>query len=200
MDGPPPTITTGNDWVEVRGAFGVDRARWTLTAAGELRLDYSYSLEGLFTYHGITFDLPERNVSSMRWLGQGPYRVWQNRLRGTWLGLHETTRTELQPGESWTFPELQGFYAGVQWARIATTDGSLTLINGTPDSTWLRIGTPRVSHSATTVAFPAGDLSILHAIPAMGSKFITPENSGPRSQPAKARGSYAGSLTFVPGR
>jgi hypothetical protein len=71
------------------------------------------------------------------------------------------------------------------------------VINGAPDSTWLRIDTPRVGHSATTLAFPAGDLSILLAIPAMGSKFISPENSGPRSQPAKASGSYAGSVTFL---
>ena len=48
----------------------------------------------------------------------------------------------------------------------------------------------------TTVDFPAGDLSFLHAIPAMGSKFVTPEKTGPASQPAKASGTYSGSLAF----
>ena len=60
----------------------------------------------------------------------------------------------------------------------------------------LRIGTPRISHPFTTVAFPAGDLSFLEAIPAIGSKFITPEKTGPSSQPAKAAGLHTGSLVF----
>jgi len=40
---------------------------------------------------------------------------------------------------------------------------------------YLRVGTPRISHSQTSVAFPAGQLSYLHAIAAMGSKFIATE-------------------------
>ena len=47
--------------------------------------------------------------------------------------------------------------------------------------------------------FPAGDLSFLHAIPGMGSKFKTPEVSGPSAQPVKASGTYKGTLMFVPG-
>jgi hypothetical protein len=58
------------------------------------------------------------------------------------------------------------------------------------------VGTPRISHQNTTPDFPAGDLSVLHAIPAIGSKFITPEKTGPASQPAKAAGRYEGSLIF----
>jgi hypothetical protein len=56
-----------------------------------------------------------------------------------------------------------------------------------------------VSHINTTVAFPVGCLSILHAIPAIGLKFVTAERTGPLSQPAKASGSCSGSVTFVLG-
>ncbi len=186
-------VSSGPDWVE--SVSGSQRFRWTLTGSGELRLDYSYLVDGEVIYHGITFDHPEENLESVKWLGEGPYRVWQNRLPGTWLGVHETARSDIQPGESWTFPEFQGFFAGLRWARFDTVSGHLTVTSADP-GTYLRIGTPRISHPFTTVAFPEGDVSFLGAIPAIGSKFITPGKSGPASQPVKVGGEQAGSLVF----
>ena len=203
---PAAAVTTGTEhaagttettaWLESRGAAGLDRFRWTLRSDGSLRLDYDYALEGDFIYHGITFDHPEEKIASLRWLGEGPYRVWQNRLRGTWLGVHENARNDIQPGDSWNYPEFQGYFAGLRWARLTTDGGPLTITNASPE-VYLRVGTPRINHQKTTPDFPAGDLSMLHAIAAMGSKFITPENTGPASQPAKATGRYQGSLVFV---
>ncbi|MBW8780627.1 MAG: beta-galactosidase [Verrucomicrobia bacterium] len=185
-------------WLESIGAAGLDRFRWTLSADGVLRLDYAYTLDGRFYYHGLTFDHTEQKMNSLRWLGAGPYRVWQNRLRGTSLGVHEVARNDIQPGETWIFPEFQGYFAGLRWARFDTTAGPLTVTSAQPE-TYLRVGTPRVSHPNTTVVFPAGDLSFLRAIPAIGTKFTLAERSGPASQPAKAAGTYAGTLTFCLG-
>jgi hypothetical protein len=201
----PAVVTSGTDrdartgqaavWLESRGGAGLDRFRWTLRGDGSLQLDYGYTLSGDFLYHGVTFDHPEDRMNSVRWLGEGPYRVWQNRLRGTWLGVHEIARNDIQPGESWNYPEFQGCFAGLRWARLDTTAGPLTVTSASPDI-YLRIGTPRINHQNTSVEFPAGDLSFLHAIPAIGSKFIVPEKTGPASLPAKAAGSYAGTLVF----
>jgi hypothetical protein len=201
----PATVTSGTDrdartgadtaWIESRGAAGLTELRWTLSADGALRLDYRYALDGTYSYHGITFDFPEDSLAGMRWLGQGPYRVWQNRLRGTWLGIHEILNHDVQPGENWDYPEFQGCFAGVRWVRLETAGGPVTISSADPDA-YFRVGTPRISHINTTVAFPAGDISFLHAIPPMGSKFIVPEKTGPASQWAKASGEYAGSLTF----
>ncbi len=185
----------GSAWLESTGDDGSLGFRWTLSSSGDLRLDYHYSLSGDFTYHGITFDHPEEKFKSMRWLGGGPFRVWQNRLRGSSLGVHEIVRNDIQPGENWGFPEFQGCFAGVRWARFETASGLLSVRSSSPD-TYLRIGTPRISHPLTTVAFPAGDLSFLGAIPAIGSKFLTPEKTGPSSQPAKVAGKQSGSLVF----
>lgn len=183
-------------WLEVRGgASGLEHARWTLRSDGSLRLDYSYDLEGEYVYHGITFAHAEDQMNSLRWLGEGPTRVWQNRLRGTTLGLHDTTRRDLQPGESWTYPEFDGYFAGVREARLTTAAGPLTVLSPDAD-TWFRVGTPRISHPTTSPDFPPGDLSWLHAIPAIGSKGKPPEQAGPLSQPAKASGRYAGTLVF----
>ncbi|HEY4245992.1 MAG TPA: glycoside hydrolase family 2 TIM barrel-domain containing protein [Lacunisphaera sp.] len=193
--GPDPKTGEAIAWLESEGAEGLNHFRWTLHASGSLQLDYDYALEGDFLYHGITFDHPEDKMKSLRWLGEGPYRVWQNRLRGTWLGVHEIARNDIQPGTAWNYPEFQGIFGGLRWARLDTEVGPLTVASATPD-VYLRIGTPRISHQNTTVDFPSGDISFLHAIPAMGSKFILPDKTGPSSQPAKAQGKYVGSLTF----
>lgn len=194
------TVTSGTGaggaWLDSRG--GPVNFKWTLGGDGALKLDYDYSLEGSFLYHGITFDHAEEAMQSLRWLGAGPNRVWQNRLQGTWLGVHDNARHVLQPGESFQYPEFEGYFAGVRWARLDTTAGPLTIVSGQPEA-YLRVGTSRISHPNTTAEFPAGDLSFLHAIPGMGSKFKTPEVSGPSALPAKATGTYRGTLVFIPG-
>jgi hypothetical protein len=194
-EGEDPKEKGGAAWIEVRGASALDRFRWTLNRAGALRLDYSYTLQGDFVYHGITFHHPETEMKSLRWLGDGPYRVWQNRLRGSWLGIHVVARDDQQPGEGWSFPEFQGYRGGVRWARLDTKSGPL-VVSPSSAATYLRVGTPRTSHPQTTAEFPEGDLSFLHAISGMGSKFKPPKDSGPAAQPRKAAGRYEGSVVF----
>jgi hypothetical protein len=202
----PATITQGTQrdaksgetvaWLEVHGgSTGLDVARWTLRGDGSLRLDYGYGLEGEFEYHGVTFDHPEEQMTALRWLGEGPARVWQNRMRGTWLGYHETKRTEQQPGEAWIYPEFEGYFAGVRTAQLTTTAGVLTIVNAKPE-VFVRVGTPRIDHPSTTIEFPAGNISFVHAIPAIGSKGKPAPQAGPQSQPAKASGRYEGSVVF----
>jgi Glycosyl hydrolases family 2, TIM barrel domain/Glycosyl hydrolases family 2, sugar binding domain/Beta galactosidase small chain/Glycosyl hydrolases family 2 len=192
-EGPDPQEKGTVAWIEARGANGLERVRWTMSATGALRLDYAYTLTGDFVYHGITFDHAEDAMKSLHWLGAGPYRVWQNRLRGTWLGIHEIARDDQQPGERWQYPEFQGYRSGVRWARLDTQAGPLTFAPFDP-AIYLRIGTPRVTHPQTTADFPAGDVSFLHAISGMGSKFKPPSESGPAAEPAKATGRYEGSI------
>lgn len=182
-------------WIEAQGAGGLDRVRWSLSGNGSLDLEYVYALSGEFLYHGVTFDFPEGEMKSLRWLGGGPYRVWKNRLRGASFGVHEIARNVIQPGESWNFPEFQGNFADLRWARLETNAGAITIENSSPGM-YLRVGTPRINHFMTTVDFPSGDISFLQAIPAMGSKFVTPDASGPSGRPAMASGEYRGKLRF----
>jgi Beta galactosidase small chain len=119
-----PGFTAGNSpFQKVGRAAGLNSFRWTLSGDGSLRLDYDYTLNGDYRYHGITFDHPEDQMKSLRWLGDGPYRVWQNRLRGTWLGIHDVAYNDIQPGESWDYPEFQGMFSGLRWADLETSAG-----------------------------------------------------------------------------
>jgi len=193
--GSDPVTGESVAWVEARGGGGLDRVRWTMHGDGSLQLDYQYVLNGEFLYHGITFDHPEERMKSLRWLGQGPYRVWKNRTRGTWLGVHQVVNNNLQAGESWGYPEFQGYFAGLRWATLETDAGSWSVASGDADH-FLRIGTAQINHPNTSGEFPAGDLSFLHAIPAIGSKFTAPEKMGPSGEPARAEGNYSGRLIF----
>ena len=121
--------------------------------------------------------------------------MYQHRLRGTTFGVHEHRRHDLQPGETWEYPEYEGYYSGWRWARF-TTDAGDFLVNNESDGSYLRVGTPRVSAATTTVDFPPGEISFVAAIPAIGSKGKPPERAGPGSQYATAEGTYQGSLTF----
>lgn len=195
---PPPgaaSVTTGSSgrtaWLESSGV-GFEKMRWTMHPDGTLQLDYRYPLEGEFHYHGITFDYPMSGVRSVRTLSQGPFRSWQNRLRGTTLAVHDRAAT---PRETRAYPEFEGYFAGLRWARFQGGAGQWLVASADP-KVYLRIGTPLIDHANTTAIFPPGDVSFLHAIPAIGSKFVTPANSGPGSQPAKAGGVYDGRLYF----
>ncbi|MBC9033921.1 beta-galactosidase [Sphingomonas sp. JC676] len=189
-----PATGAGEAWLESRGGGGLDVLRWTMRADGSLKLDYSYTLSGAFIYHGVTFDHPGR-IASMRSLGKGPYRVWQNRLRGAELGVREATFAVDRPGAS-AYPEFQGYFSGLRWARFNTDSVPWAVSTSSPDL-YLRVGTPLLGHANTSAEFPAGDLSFMHAIPAIGSKFVTPVDTGPASQPANAAGTYRGSIVFT---
>ena len=58
----------------------LDKAQWTIHPDGMATLDYTYNFSGVVDLMGICFDYPEEQVLSKRWLGAGPYRVWQNRI------------------------------------------------------------------------------------------------------------------------
>lgn len=182
-------------WLETPGAGGLDHARWTLRSDGSLRLDYGYLLDGPAVYHGVTFDQPEDAMLDVTWLGQGPYRVWKNRMRGTWLGVHRTERRVFQSGEAWPYPEFAGYYAGLHWARLHTAAGAITVTSLRP-GLFLRVGTPRLDHKNTSPEFPAGNVSFLHAIPPIGTKFNPPAALGPGGQWSQAQGRYEGTLVF----
>ena len=83
----------------------------------------------------------------------------------------------------------------MRWARPATHGGPLTLTLALP-AIYPGGGTPRISHPQTTVDFPAGALSFLHASPGSGSNFRSPEVAGLSVAWWHASGGYAGKVVF----
>ena len=62
---------------------------------------------------------------------------------------------------------------------------------------FLRLFTPRFEDAGSaSAAFPPGDVSFLHGIPAIGMKFASAGSLGPESQRRPAVGGFSGTLFF----
>jgi len=48
-------------------------------------------------------DFPEKNVASMKWLGDDPYRVYKNRMKGVDFGIWEKAYNNTITGKSVLF-------------------------------------------------------------------------------------------------
>jgi len=175
--------------------------KWRFNGTGWLRLDYEYQAEGEFDFLGVSFNYPEKNVTSVKWLGKGPYRVWKNRLKGpthnVWTKFYNDTKT----GASWLYPEFKGYHGDFYWALLETTEGPITIVADSEDL-YFRVFTPANGPDPkfAVAPFPAGDISFLHAIPPIGTKFNKPENLGPQGARNKASGVYKGTIYFYFGK
>lgn len=163
-------------------------ARYEMLGGGWLRIDYEYlPPQGEYDYLGVNFSYPEEKVKSVRWLGRGPYRLWKNRMKGPQLGVWEKEYNNTVTGESgWEYPEFKGYHADLYWARLETEEAPILIATETP-GLFLRLFTPEPPEGAyndnTDGVFPAGDISILHGISPIGTKFKDASELGPMSQP-----------------
>jgi len=207
--------TDGNDLV-VAAAFDgpMKSLTYRIKPNGWLSIDYVYILSGEQEYFGVGFDYPEANVKGMRFLGQGPAPVYQNRLAGgtldVWDRHYNNTIVgdpdDLKPGEHFDYPIFKGFYAGVRWLQLNTSEGPITAMVDQPHDSpvFVQIFTPKTPPpnllGQTGVPFPKAGVSFLNAIPAIGSKFVGAKSSGPMGQPAVAKGEYTGHISLYFGK
>jgi hypothetical protein len=162
----------------------ISNAKWTMLDSGWLKLDYSVDPAVQTNVVGVAFYYPEEKMLGKTWLGDGPYRVWRNRLKGPTFGVWETAYNATETGyKDWTYPEFAGYFANVRWLKLTTTEGALTIM--IPDEkTFVRVGTPKFPPTKlsgkTMVNFPPGNLAVVRDIPAIGSKFSTAAQGGPQ--------------------
>lgn len=168
---------------------------WTLNPNGEVQLDYSYRYDGVVELMGIQFDYPEEKMKSVEWLGEGPCRVWQNRVKGTTLGVWDNNYNDPIPGESFTYPEFKGFFGHWRWASFQTSEGKVNIATKSFDN-YLGIYTPRDGRDALLYTFPEMGLSVLDVIPALRNKVNTTDLIGPQSQAKHVNGERSGTIWF----
>jgi hypothetical protein len=162
-----------------------DTFEWTVSG-GVLSLEVRYSPANASLFAGITFTLPEQNVAGMKWLGNGPYRVYKNRMKGARFGLWEKAYNNTVTGESgFVYPEFKGYHSNLYWADIQLKNAPDFRVYASSDDIFLRLFTPQEPKAPanTVMKYPEGDLSFLHGISAIGTKFRTAENLGPQSKP-----------------
>ena len=147
-------------------------------------VDYSFDIGGQYDHIGVTFDFPDKDVESVKWLGNGPYRVWKNRMKGVKFDLWEKKYNNTVTGESWEYPEFKGFHSNLYAADIVMTYGKMKIIAAS-ENLFLHLFTPENpvgrNNDNTLGIFPDGQISILNAISPVGTKFKKASDLGPQS-------------------
>ena len=173
----------------------LDKAQWTIHPDGMATLDYTYNFSGVVDLMGICFDYPEEQVLNKRWLGAGPYRVWQNRIHGTQYDIWENDYNDPIPGETFTYPEFKGYFGSVSWMSIRTKEGTISLTNETPDS-YIGVYQPRDGRDRLLYTLPESGISVLNVIPPVRNKVNSTDLCGPSSQPKWVDGPQTGRLVL----
>jgi hypothetical protein len=152
------------------------------------------SFYGVVDLMGICFDYPEERVKHKRWVGCGPYRVWQNRMQGPQLGYWENDYNDPIPGESWLYPEFKGYFAGVRWMQLNTDEGTIGII---PQANrYVGVYQPRDGRDHLLYDLPSTGISLLSVIPAVRNKVNATDLNGPSAQPAWTAGASSYALTL----
>lgn len=187
-----------NDTVIVTSEYklgSLQKVEWHIAPDGRARLVYTYCFNGVVDLMGVKFDMPETDVESKQWLGHGPYRVWKNRVHGPQLGVWSNDYNDPVPGESFIYPEFKGYFAGVQWMKLKTKNGTITLQPGT-DSEYVGVFQPKDGRDQLLYTLPETGISLMQVIPAVRNKVNTTDLNGPSAQPVWAHGTYVGEVTL----
>ncbi|MBC8094326.1 MAG: glycoside hydrolase family 2 [Akkermansiaceae bacterium] len=184
--------------------------QWSLRPDGWMKLTYRYTLTGLHENIGITFDYPSHNVTALDWLGQGPYRVWKNRLAGQEIFAHTKSYNDVWTGQSthysarrgtetetqWTYPEFAGHHGQLYWATLRTTEQPITVVTPTTNLFFRVLTPPATDIRNVNPAFPPGNISLLHGISGIGTKTVLAARLGPSAETNVAAGLYTGEADF----
>jgi hypothetical protein len=161
------------------------KVKWIFTPGKPAELQYSYSQKGDADFYGITFNYPEQKITGMKWLGNGPYRVWKNRLKGGTLNVWHKDYNNTITGESWQYPEFKGYHANLYWVTIENKEHPFTVYTGDENIFLQMLKAPKpkgAGNDYTSPSFPGGNLGFMNVIPAIGTKFKPAEDMGPQSQ------------------
>jgi len=167
---------------------------WVMHPGGMVDMNLEYqpaaptgnSWGGYLPYTGASFSFPENQLKSVKYMGNGPYRVWKNRMAGVNFSVWEKTYNNAITGHSgFDYPEFKGYYSKLYWAVISDKEEHSFTVYSRNEDIFLRLFTPEEAPvpAKTHLEHPAGDISFMNGIPAIGTKFTPAEKLGPQSMP-----------------
>lgn len=158
--------------------------QWTFYPTGVIKMQVNYFPSEYFTSMvGVNFSYPEQQVKGIQYMGNGPYRVWKNRMKGNTLGLWNKAYNNTETGEfPWVYPEFKGYHSNFYWGKIYSKDNDSFFVATETEDVFLRLFTPAWKtdqwHNYEPV-FPSGDISFMQGIPGIGTKTQRNETTGP---------------------
>jgi hypothetical protein len=176
----------GREWV-LESTFhqkeSYNTLKWTIYPSGWVKLDVRYFPGSYFTnFAGINFSFPEKEIHSVTYVGDGPYRVWKNRMKGNRFGVWSKKYNATETGEApWEYPEFKGYHSRFYGGYFYTQNNRFTVATET-EGLFLRLFTPAWKTDAWhnyEPLFPSGDISFMQGISSIGSKTQRNETTGP---------------------
>ncbi|HEY1021640.1 MAG TPA: glycoside hydrolase family 2 TIM barrel-domain containing protein, partial [Flavisolibacter sp.] len=121
-----------NDTLVIASTFDRKKSyntlQWKIFPSGLVQMQVRYFPSEYFTwFNGVNFSFPEAGIKGVEYMGDGPYRVWKNRLKGTTFGVWKKAYNNTETGESWNYPEFKGYHANLFWCRFITTTQPFTV-------------------------------------------------------------------------
>lgn len=165
------------------------QVEWQFLDNGCVKVNVKYNFNKVVDLMGVMFDYPEKQVLAKQWVGNGPYRVWQNRLQGPQYGYWQTKYNNPIPGESFEYPEFKGYFSNVDWMQVETTEGNVGIVNLDSDN-YVCVYKPEDGCDNYLYRLPDTGISILKFIPAVRNKIDYSDKNGPSAQPHMAEGDY----------
>lgn len=166
---------------------------WLVEPSGLLRLNLKYEPSRSSYLAGIDFSFPESEIEKIKWMGNGPYRVWKNRLKGVEFGVWEKDYNNTITGHSeYRYPEFKGYHSNLYWLDVSLKGGRSFRVYTETEDLFFKLFNPEEAPNPmrTELTHSKGDISFMNGIPAIGTKFKSVEKLGPQSQP----------YTFIPKR
>jgi hypothetical protein len=158
--------------------------QWTVYPSGWVKLHVSYfPAEYMTDFIGLNFSFPENQMKGVEYMGNGPYRVWKNRLKGNQFGIWNKEYNDTETGEAWKYPEFKGYYSNMYWCKFITTGQSFKVVTDNEDL-FLRLFSPKPKNDKWgnyVIQFPSGDISFMQGIQAIGTKTQRTDRSGPQA-------------------
>jgi beta-galactosidase/beta-glucuronidase len=156
--------------------------QWTIYPSGIVKMQVKYFPAEYYTwFDGVNFSFPEKEIKAVEYMGNGPYRVWKNRMKGNKFGVWNKKYNNTETAESWNYPEFKGYYSNLYWCKFITSTQPFTVYTEN-ENLFLRLFTPAFKtdqwHNYEPL-FPGGDISFMQGIPSIGTKSQRAETTGP---------------------
>lgn len=162
---------TGADYeLTAKYSGDIKSLTWKMYNSGWLELNYEYEVEGEQNFLGITFDFPESDIISAKWLGNGPTHVWKNRTHGGKLDVYERLYNNILPATNNWGTQFKGYYKDVSWMEFNTVHGKFTMVAEQPELYVRLFDFWGISGATNYPILPSGNISFLDAIPPIGTK------------------------------
>ncbi len=158
---------------------------WTMQPSGVLQLRFQYRPDVGEEMSGVSFNYPEDKLEGIQLIGNGPYHVYKNRMKGTTFNSWSKTYNNTVTGETWNYPEFKGYYANFYAGKLQTKEGPFAVYTET-DALFLHLLNPAVpkalGRANSMAVYPkAGGISFMHGITSIGTKSQKKEDLGPQS-------------------